>query len=61
MPTCHGGTGHHLDRGMDLHAEDPELADIDNESTHTSDATVAIGGPKVKGYPEDPVYNNHDK
>ena len=50
-----------MDRGIDIQAEDPKYADIDNESTHSSDATVALGGPEVEGHPEDPVYNNHDK
>ena len=43
------------------HAENPEHADIDNDSTHSSNATVALGGPEAEGHPEDPVYNNHDK
>ena len=38
-----------------------EHADIDNESTHSSDATVALGGPEAEGHPKDPAYNNHDK
>ena len=61
MATCHGGAGHLLDRGIDLHAEDTELTDIDNESTHSSNATVALGGPEAEGHPNDPVYSNHDK
>ena len=61
MATHHGGAGHTLDRGINIHAEDPGPADIDNESTHSSDATVALGGPEAEGHPKDPVYNNHDK
>ena len=61
MATCHGGTGCLLDRGIDLNADDPEPTDIDNESTHSSDTTVALGGPEAEGHPEDPVYSNHDK
>ena len=61
MGIHHGGTGHPLDRGMDIHAVDPEHTDIDNESTHSSDATVALGRPEAEGHPEDPVYNNHNK
>ena len=61
MAACHGGAGHPLDRGMDIHAEGPEHADVDNESTHSLDATVALGGPEAEEHPEDPVYNNHDK
>ena len=45
MATCHGGAGCSLDRGINLHEEDPEPADIDNESTYSSDTTVALGGP----------------
>ena len=61
MATQHRGAGCPLDRGMDIHAEDPEHTDIDNESTHSSDATVVLGGPEAKGHPKNPVYNNHDK
>ena len=61
MATCHGGAGCPLDRGINLNAEDPESTDIDNESTHSSDATVALGGPEAEGHPEDPVYSNHNK
>ena len=61
MATHHGGAGHPLDTGMDIHAEDPKHADIDNESTHSSDATVALGGPEAEGHPEDPVYSNCNK
>ena len=41
--------------------EDPEHADIDNDSTHSLDATVALGGPETAGHPEDPVYNNQGR
>ena len=61
MATHHGGAGCPLDRGMDIHAEEPEHADIDNESTHSSDITVALGGPEAEYNPKDPVYNNHYK
>ena len=61
MATHHGGTGHPLDRGMDILAEDPEHVDIKNESTHSSHATVTLGGPDAEGHPKDPVYNNQDK
>ena len=59
MATHHRSAGHSLDRGINLHAEDPEHVDIDNESTHSSDATVALAGPEAEGHPQDPVYNNH--
>ena len=61
MATCHGGAGHPLDRGLDTLPEDQEHADIDNESTHSLDATVALGGPEAVGHPEDPVYDNQDR
>ena len=61
MATHHGSTGDPLDRGINLCVEDPEHTDIDNESTHSSNATVALGGLEAEGHPEDPVYNNHDK
>ena len=48
MATYHGGTGCLLDRGIDLNAEDPEPTDIDNESTHSSDTTVALGGSEAE-------------
>ena len=53
--TCsphHGGAGCPLDRGFDILAEDPEHANVDNKSTHSSDATVALGGPEAVGHPK---------
>ena len=61
MATHHRGAGCPLDRGLDILTEDPEHADIDNESTHSSDATVALVGPEAVGHPENPVYSNQDK
>ena len=61
MATHHGGAGCPLGRIIDIHTKDPEHADIDNESIHTSNATDALGGPDAEGHPEDPVYNNHGK
>ena len=61
MATNHDGAGSPLDRGLDILVEDPEHADIHNDSTHSSDATVALGGPEAVGHPEDPVYNNQDR
>ena len=61
MATHHRGTGCPLDRGINLNVEDPEPTGIDNESTHSSDATVALGGPEAEGHPKDTVYSNHDK
>ena len=61
MATHHGATGCPLDRGIDLHAEDPEPTDIDNESIHSSDTTVALGGLEAEGHSKDPVYSHHNK
>ena len=32
-----------------------------NESTHSLDATVALGGPEAVRHPKDPVHGNQDK
>ena len=56
---CNGCAGCPLHRGLDILAEDPNHADIDNDSTHNLDATVALGSPEEVGHPEDPVYNDH--
>ena len=61
MVTNHRGGGHSLDRGMDILTDDPEHADINNESTHSLDATVALGGPEAEEHPEGHVYSNQDK
>ena len=61
MATHHRDAGCPLDRGLDILVEDPEQANIDNESTHSSDATVALGGPEAVGHPKDPVYDNQDR
>ena len=50
-----------LDRGMDVLTEDPDHTDINNESTHGSDATVALGEPEAVEHPTDPVYSNQGK
>ena len=61
MATHHRGTGCSLDRGMDVLTEEPEHADIDNESTYRSDATVALGGLEAVGHPIELVYSNWDR
>ena len=60
MAIHHRGTGHPLDRGLDILTEDTEHTDIDNDSTYSSDATVALGGPEAVEHPKDPVYNDWD-
>ena len=52
MATCHGGAGCPMDKGLDILAEDPEHADINSKSTHSSDAIVALGGPEAEGHPK---------
>ena len=61
MATHHGGTGHPLDRGLDILTEDPEHTNINNDNTHSSDAIVPVGGPEAIEHPEYPVYDNQDR
>ena len=61
MITHHGGAGCPLDRALDILTEDLEHTDINNGSTHSSDATVALGGPEKVGHHEDPAYNGQDR
>ena len=61
MATCHGGTRHPLDRDIDLHIVKAICIDNDDESTHSLDARVALGGPEAWGHPKDSVYSNQDK
>ena len=61
MAIHHGGAGQPLDRGLDILAEDTEHADINNDSTHSSDATVVLDNLEAVGHPEDPVHDNQDK
>ena len=61
MATHHICVGCPLHRGLDILTEDPEHADIGNDSTNGLDATVALGDPEALGHPEDPVYNNQDR
>ena len=61
MATHHRGAGNPLAGGLGILTEDAEHADINNDSTHSSDATVALGGPEAAGHPEDPVYDNQDR
>ena len=34
---------------------------INNDSSHSLDATVTLEGPEAVGHPEDPVYSNQDR
>ena len=47
-----------LNRSLDVLTEDTECPDIDNNSNHSSDATVALGDPEAVGQPEDPAYQD---
>ena len=55
MATHHGGTGCPLDRDINLITDKTTGTDNDNESTHGSDATVALGGPEAEGHPDDTI------
>ena len=57
----HEGTGCLFNGDININAEDPEPTDIDNESTHSSDATITLGGPEAESHPKDPIHSNHDK
>ena len=61
MATYHGGAGCLLNRGLNILTEDTEHADIDNDSTHSSDARVTLGDPEAVEHPEDPAYENQDR
>ena len=53
MATHHGVARCPLDRGLDILTEHPEHAHLNNDSTHSSDTTVALGGPEAVGHPKD--------
>ena len=63
MATCHRGTGCPIDRDINLHIEDTEATDIDNdnESISGSDTTVALGGLKGEGSPDELLPSNQAK
>ena len=58
MASHHRGAGHPLNRGLDILTEDTEHIDINNNSTHSSDATVPLRDPEAVGHPEDPAYQD---
>ena len=65
MATHHGGTGHLVDRDINLHIEDTEGIntglDNDNESTSGSDTTIALGGSEADGHPDELTPSNQAK
>ena len=65
MATCHKGTGHPIDRGINLYIEDREGINTgpnnDNESTSGSDTTIAFGGSEADGHPNELITSNQDK
>ena len=63
MVTHQGGTGHPMDRDINLHIEDPEATDMDNDndSISGSDATVALGELEVESNPNELLPSNHAK
>ena len=63
LATHQGGTGHPIDRDINLHVKDPEATGIDNdnESTSGSDTTVALGGLEVEGNTDELLPNNQAK
>ena len=65
MATCHGGTGHPVDRDIDLHVEDMEGIntgpDNDNENTSGSDTTIAFGGSEADSHPSKLIPSNQAK
>ena len=65
MATHHGGTGHPIDRDIDLHIEDSEdinaEPDNDNESTSGSDNTVAFGESEADAHLNEHIPSNQAK
>ena len=63
MVTCHGGTGHPIDRDIDLHIEDTETTGLenDNESISGLDTTIALEGLEAEGDPNDLIQSNQTK
>ena len=61
MATHHGGTGCPLDRDTNLYIKEAMGIDDDNERSHGSDTTVALGGQEVEGHPDDLTFSNQDK
>ena len=63
MATHYGGTGHLIDRDINLHVDDAETAGLenDNESTGGSDATITLGVPEAEGHPDDLINSNQPK
>ena len=50
-----------MNRGLDILTEDTEHTDIDNDSTHSSDAAVTLGDSEAVGHLECPAYGNQGR
>ena len=63
MATHHRGTGHPIDRDIDLYIEDAEPTGLENDKESTSglDTTIALGGPEAEGQPDDLIHSNQIK
>ena len=61
MATHHRHAGCPLNRGLEILTDDTEHVNIDNDSTNSSDATVALKDPEAIGHPKDPAYENQDR
>ena len=64
MTTHHGGTGHtSKNRDLNSHVEDTGGIDIgpknENESTNSSDTTLAFGGSEADGHLSDLLSSSH--
>ena len=64
MTTCHKGTGHaHEDRDLNSNVGDARNIDIgpdhDNESTNSSDTTIAFRGSEADGHLSNHLPNSH--
>ena len=60
MATHQGGTGHPMDRDINIHIEDPEATGMDsgNDSISGSDITVTLGGLEAEGNPNELLPRN---
>ena len=65
MATCHGGAGHPVDSGINLHIDDIEGIHTgitnNNKSTSGSDTTVVLGGLEAEDHPDELTPSNQAK